>query len=151
MLVRALCAAVLGALSLGIAACGEDTEAKNDYVSKVNAAQNRFAQSVGKIDTSAASPEDLQKSLDSLSGEVKKTADAIAQADPPEDVKSANARLVSILNGYAEDLGQVAEAIGEGGTTTQQLKSAQRIVTATEKAQTAFDQAINQINSQLKE
>lgn len=145
---RVLLVPLLGLLA--VAGCGGDkTESNNKYVDQVNAVQQRFVDSVSKLNTAGTTPTEISAALDQLEAAVSKTAADIRAIDPPGDAKASHERLVSSLEDYAAALGSAGKELGSKDPA-KQAKAGQAVIAATTKAQSSFDAAINEINTKLR-
>ena len=98
----------LAVAALAAAGCG-DTADKNEYVTNVNNAQAALTMSLGKINP-AGQPEQVATELDDGGKAIEKAATDFEAITPPDDAKSAHARIVKGLNGLAATFHDAAEA-----------------------------------------
>jgi hypothetical protein len=142
------------ALSVGVAACGDDgtsTDNKNDYIQKVNDAQKEFADGAAKLNlANPASPEDFKKSLDGLDPLLSGIVADLDGIDPPEEVQAEHDKLVASMKDYQKIVNDNKEGL-TSGEQDQTQQSAQAIATASSKFSTEFDATVDQINSKLRE
>lgn len=140
--------AVLAALAL--AGCAGDAEDNNEYVGKVNAAQEKFVKQVEGLQArDSSSPDAVADDLDQLVTAVKGVAGEIRAIKPPEDAAVAHGQLAKVLDDYAADLDAASDGL-DSGDPTEAAKSAQDVIAETAKAQRAFDTAINRLNQELR-
>ena len=136
-------------LTLGLVACGGDTEEKNDYVAAVNKAQTDFASSISQA-PSGASASDPGSVFDKMAASVDKVVADLKAVEPPDAVKDQHATLVSEL----EEFGTAIEDAGDSLSSRDPQKIASAQAEFAQKASdvgTKIGTAIQQINSELQE
>jgi hypothetical protein len=144
---------ILAVVALGACGGGTSTNEKNAYARKVNAAQTKFASTV----TTAASEESkgaqgltgLQRTLRRFHTAVAGVVRDLRNIDAPSEVSSEHERLVSVMNGYGDQIGQTITEMRNptprvAERAKQRLDLAQRSVTAQVNA------AIASINVKLR-
>jgi len=149
---RALAALLLAlAIALGAAGCGDtgETDAKNEYVTRVAAIQDRLAAALGRARSDASDPVRLRSEVRALRTAVGRAADELDAVRPPPAVGSAHDRLAAVLRGYGRRLRQAAAGAAQA-STSRRLVAAQLVVTSTADAQAQFDRAIAEINRRIR-
>jgi hypothetical protein len=116
LLGAALCAAALVATGCG----------GSDYKSKVEDAAKQFKQSsqaAGKKLRAAKSKKDFAAGVAEFQDAVKTFNGKLQKLDPPKDAKAAQARLISVLNTFSDDVGAVRDALNKDDVSKiQQLQ-----------------------------
>jgi Tfp pilus assembly protein PilP len=143
---RVLLPIVALVVSLGVVACGgSDTDEKNKYVDQVNAAQQKFADAVTKLNTGASSPAEAKQTFDQLDPLLSDVVSDLQAIDPPDEVKAEHEKLTTLIKDFQTDLKKNAADLGNGD-----ISAAQKIATDASKLGTDFDQTIDDINSKLR-
>lgn len=139
--------------ALALAACGGDTDrkAKNDYVRKVNAAQNDFGVTVSTVSariTDKSSSRQDRKTLEEFQSAIEKVVGELRSIKAPSVVKSEHAQLVQAMSGFGAQIKQANSALRN--PTERNIQDARAtIATATQTVNTRIDAAIAAINSKL--
>jgi predicted small secreted protein len=144
-----LVVAALAAVAL--AACGTDTEANNDYVRDVNAAQTTFATNVTRVSqriTPQSTPRQDQRTLERFQEAIDAVIARLRRIDPPDTVERDHARLVSAMSGFGADIAQANEALRSPTRTTLE-RAQQTISRATLTVNGRISAAIEAINRKL--
>lgn len=141
---------LLGAVALG--ACGgDDTEAKNAYVQKVNDAQAAFASTVTTVSqeiTPKSSSKDDRATLERFQKAIEEVVAKLRGIPVPSDVESEHKQLVGAMTGFGEDISTATDALRN--PNSRKIEEAQRAITmATQTVNVRIDQAIAAINSKL--
>lgn len=92
---------------LAVSACGDDTEAKNAYVTKLNAAQTDFKQTFERLEqdiTPTSSVDQDQRTLTSFRTAVDDAVKELREVTPPDDVKDLHARFIAAMSRYGEQI-----------------------------------------------
>ena len=116
---------VVGTLALGIAAAGcggdggGDRLTKEEYQQEVRTVGQTLTRSAEGL--SGAFTQSDPESLDQVADEIEELQDAMNKAaddldamNPPADAESAHNDLVDGIRGFADEIGQVADAAREG-------------------------------------
>ena len=146
-------ALLIAAAATGIAACGEDTDEKNDYVGEVNDVTTTLNEELSKVSssvTSVQSPEEAAAAFGQLASSVQTAADEIEQIDPPEDVAELHDRLVSEVETLAAEATNVVDEIREGGPAAV-VGVATRFIAEANRISGEVDATIAEINSALQD
>lgn len=146
---RALLLTVLPASLAILAGCGGDVAEKNEYVDKVNAAQQRFVKSTESL--AASNPAEVVDALGEIRTGVEKVADEIEAIEPPEDVKDSHAKLVDVLRDFTAELDTATKAISSEKDPAKQAAAAQELLSTINATSQKFNAAIDEINTKLKE
>lgn len=141
---------LVAALALG--ACGgSDREQKNAYVREVNAAQERFAQTVTSVSekiTPKSSATQDRRTLERFRKAIADVVERLRGVDAPEDVKAEHARLVEAMSGFGADIERATDALRD--PDSRKIAEAQRaIAAATQTVNLRIDEAIAAINQKL--
>ncbi len=150
---RILASLLLAVAALGPAACGgdDDREAKNAYVSEVNAAQNDFATNVEtvaqRITPKSSSSQD-RKTLEQFQAAISEVVTNLRRIDVPDGVQSEHDQLVGAMSGFGDEIENATKALRNPDSRT--IAEAQRTIqTATQTVNLRIDAAIAAINSKL--
>lgn len=149
--VRLLAPLVLAAAVL--AGCGGgDVAGNNAYVAKVNAAQDRFARSVQRIqrelDTPTSTPAQDRRALDAFGVAVRRAVDDLRMAAPPATVRALHARLVAALASYGPVIA-ARLAVADSPDPRRLLQATTRFSTQSDAVTVRIQRAIAQINAKL--
>jgi hypothetical protein len=148
-LIVPLCVA---AAAFTIAACGGDTEEKNDYVDQVNEVTTTLNEGLTEISTgaAAATPEEAAKVFADFGAELDTAAADIEAIDPPEDVADLHQQLVTEVEDLGATATNAADEIEQGGPAAVTGVATEFITEAT-TASTEVDSTITEINAKLQE
>ena len=106
----------LAALAVGLAACGGKARlSKADYEQKLTTAGRELAESSKPLAKAKTGPE-FVSAVEQIPDGLRKAADDLGGVKPPEDVQSANDRLVDALRGLADEFDKVKDAARGGAT-----------------------------------
>jgi len=144
---------VLVAVSaLAVAACGEDTEEKNDYVDQVNEVTTTLNEGLTEISSGAAatSPEEASTVFADFGAQLDSAAADIEGIEPPEDVADLHDELVTQIQELGATATNAADEIKAGGVAAVTGVATEFITEAT-TASTEVDSTITEINSTLQE
>ncbi len=150
---RILVSLLLALAALGLTACGgdDDREAKNAYVSEVNAAQNEFAETVRTVSeriTPKSSSGQDRKTLEQFQTAIADVVKSLRGIDVPGDVQSEHDQLVGAMSGFGDQIEKATSALRNPDSRT--IADAQRTIqTATQTVNLRIDAAIAAINSKL--
>jgi hypothetical protein len=151
----------LGALAVSLlllalpalAACGEDTDAQNDYVDEVNGVTtdlndelNRIAGEVTSIDN----PEQAAEAFASFTEAVRSAAAELERIDPPEEVAELQDQLVSEVERLAAEAANVDDEIREGGAAAV-IGVATGFIAEANRISSDLDATLDEINSVLQD
>lgn len=104
----------LAALAVGLGGCGGEARlSKADYEQKLTAVGRELADASKPLVAAKTGPE-FASGVEQIQGGLRKAADDLGGVKPPEDVQSANDRLVDALRGLADEFDKVKEA-AKGG------------------------------------
>jgi hypothetical protein len=109
--------AQLALVALGVAlstACGGDNRlSKNDYEQKVRA-EYADVQDAFRATGAAFGQPGLADKIEQAQTQLRETADALDEAEPPEQVEKENEEIVEGMREYADDLDQLRDAAKKG-------------------------------------
>jgi ElaB/YqjD/DUF883 family membrane-anchored ribosome-binding protein len=136
-----------------LSACGgTSTKDKNAYAQKVNAAQQRFATSVGTVDQQSGSNASLahqQATLRRFEQAIDGVVADLRKIDAPSDVTNEHDRLIAVMTSFGRDIGQATDSLRN--PTQQGVERAkQRLATVTQSVNARVAAAIAAINLKLK-
>jgi len=104
----------LAALAVGLGGCGGDARlSKAEYEQKLTAVGRELAEASKPLAQAKTGP-GFVSAVEQIQGGLRKAADDLGGVKPPEDVASANDRLVDALRGLVDEFDKVKEA-AEGG------------------------------------
>jgi hypothetical protein len=138
-------------LALTLAACGGDTEAKNDYVAAVNRAQTDF---VAVVDDSQsrladnASNEDTATQLDMIRAAAAKVVTRLRGVKPPDEVRSLHNSLVREAEGLVVAFRKAATAY-RSGDSSRILTAKVDLTNDVTKVNEQLNTTINELNRKL--
>lgn len=114
--IRVLTALAALLLAAGLlAACGSDE--KEDYAQQVEEILDPLGTQLSELGTElsgASSESELAEGLGQAESDLEAAASELESLEVPEDVQDINADLVSAINGFAAELGNVREAAESG-------------------------------------
>jgi len=147
---------LLAFAALALVACGggdEDREEKNTYVSQVNAAQARFAQTVTTVSeqiTEKSSSRQDRETLEQFQTAIDDVVADLRDINVPGSVDAEHAQLVTAMRGFGSDIRGAVSALRN--PTEQNIQEARKtITTATQTVNVRIDAAIAAINSKLSQ
>ncbi len=150
---KILVSLLLAIAAIGLAACGgsDDQEAKNAYVSEVNAAQNEFATTVSTVSeriTPKSSSRQDRKTLQQFEAAITKVVKNLGAISVPDGVQAEHDQLVGAMSGFGDEIAKATSALRNPDTRT--IADAQKTIqTATQTVNLRIDAAIAAINSKL--
>ena len=149
---RLIVPVLVAASALAVAACGGDTEEKNDYVDQVNEVTTTLNKGLTEVSSGAAatSPEEASTVFADFGAQLDKAAADIEGIDPPEDVADLHDQLVTEVKDLAATSTNAADEIKAGGVAAVTGVATEFIAEAT-TASTEVDKTITEINSKLQE
>ena len=149
---RLIVLVLTAASALAVAACGEDTNEKNDYVDSVNEVTTTLNEGLTEISSGAAATSpDQAATLFADFGEQLNTASAdIEGIDPPEEVAGLHDQLVTLIQDLSATATNAADEIESGGPAAVTGVATEFIAEST-TASTEVDSTITEINSKLQE
>jgi hypothetical protein len=150
---RILVALLLAFTVLALGACGggDDRDAKNAYVSEVNAAQSEFAanvETVAKRITPKSSSSQDRKTLAQFEAAIARVVENLRGISVPDAVKSEHAQLVKAMSGFGDEIEKATKAL-RNPTQVNIDEARKTIATATQTVNLRIDAAIAAINSKL--
>ena len=153
MRLRTLLPMAAAAAALTLSACGEDVEAKNDYITAVNRAQNQFQVRFERLEakiTAVSTPRQDDATLREFATAVDDVIAQLKRINAPAEVTDLHGRFI----GEVEEYGAVADRARKDF----QSDDPQKVIAAnrkfsTEVTKTAADitTTINEINRKLQE
>lgn len=146
-------AAALVLVLLASGCGGGDTDERNAYVEKVNRVQTQFSSAyrrvAGQITSTSSAAED-RKTLALLRKTITEGAADLRAVKPPSEVKKLHGELVTVLDGYGDQL----DASSTDLVSRDPARAARATAAlATETADTSsdFSKTIAEINQKLRE
>jgi hypothetical protein len=136
----------LSALAIALAACGEDTEEKNDYVDALNAAQQRYADAAAGLGTD---PEAYDRQIEQLTKSTDKLIAEVEELDPPDEVQEQHDAIVATLKEFNDTVKPVLDDLNSGDPA-KEAEAVNSISAAATKLGVTFDQQIDSINQELQ-
>lgn len=149
---RLIVPVLVAASALAVAACGGDTEEKNEYVDAVNQVTTTLNQGLTEVSSGAAatSPEEASTVFADFGKQLDAAAADIEAIEPPEDVADLHDQLVTQVKDLGATATNAADEIEAGGVTSVTGVATEFITEAT-TASTEVDATITEINSKLQE
>ncbi len=149
---RLIVPVLVAASAIAVAACGEDTEEKNDYVDQVNEVTTTLNQGLTEISSGAAatSPDQAATVFADFGSELETAASDLEGIEPPEDVTDLHDKLVTEVKDLGATATNAADEIEAGGVASVTGVATEFITEAT-TASTAVDSTITEINNTLQE
>ncbi|MEA2149648.1 MAG: hypothetical protein QOD69_1478 [Solirubrobacteraceae bacterium] len=150
--VAATSTAIVAVLALAACGGGTSTKDKNAYARKVNAAQQRFASTVSTVDQASGSKSSIavqQRTLQRFKRAIDGVVGDLRRIDAPGEVAKEHDRLVAVMQGFDNDIGQASDAL-RNPTTTAIAQAKQRVGLATRSVNGKVNAAISAINVKLK-
>ena len=149
---RLIVPVLVAASALAVAACGGDTEEKNDYVDQVNEVTTTLNEGLTEISSGAAatSPEQAATVFADFGEQLDTAAADIEGIEPPEDVADLHDQLVTQVEDLGATATNAADEIEAGGVAAV-TGVATEFITAATTASTEVDATITEINSVLQE
>jgi hypothetical protein len=93
-----------------LAGCGEaDRLSKTEYENKLKSEYGDVQEAFLATGSSIGRPE-LAEKIEQAQGQLRDTADALEDVEPPEEVEEENEEIVEGLREYAEDLDELKDA-----------------------------------------
>jgi hypothetical protein len=139
--------AALSALALALAACGEDTQEKNDYVDALNAAQERYADASAGLGTD---PDSYDRQIEQLTKSTDKLIAEVEALDPPDEVQEQHDAIVATLEEFNATVKPVLDDLSSGDPAKEGT-AVNSISAAATKLGVTFDQQIDSINDELQD
>ena len=150
---RAL-AVLIALLALpALAACGEDTDAQNDYVDEVNGVTTRLNDELNRIAsevTSVSNPQEAVDAFATLSDAVRSAGDELEAVDPPEDVAELHDQLVGQVERLAAEAGNAVDEVRAGGPAAV-IGVATAFIGEANRISSDIDGTLDEINSVLQQ
>jgi hypothetical protein len=142
---------LLAAASLGLAACGDDTSEKNDYVDEVNKVTSTLQRGLTEVGGGATvdSPEQAAAVFERFAGQLDAAVTDLEGVDAPEDVADLQDEIVANLRTLQDEATGAANEIRTGGAGAVGGVAAQ-FLTEANRIGTEIDATISEINSQLR-
>ncbi len=141
-------------LSLAASGCGggDDNDASNAYVSSVNDIQTELVaayQRVASQVTSTTPAGDDGATFKKLDEALAESITKMRAVKAPEKVSKLHTELVTVLDGYEEDLAAAAEGLASG-EDARVASARAKLVKDTSSLSIAFSRKINEINAKLR-
>ena len=108
----------LAVLAVMVGGCGGERLSKNEYQQKLKGAGVELSNSSRSLSQATTGPEYATGAQEAEDG-LRKVADELDGVDPPEDVASANGRLVAAFRGLADEFAKVKVAAANGPKAAQ--------------------------------
>lgn len=137
-----LCA-IMSALGLLIAGCGDGALSKSDYIDQNNTIQKELASSIADLNT--VDPNNKSAAASTLLDIQKKLNATVTKLDglaPPKDWSDEHADILKALKNSSAEIGNMAQAVKKGDSTAFEA-SRTKLITYN----TNFSMAVNSINS----
>jgi hypothetical protein len=138
--------------SFAVAACGGDTQEKNDYVGAVNEVTTTLNAGLTTISSEAAtvnSPEQAQGVFTDFATQLDTAAADISQITPPGDVAELHDQLVGDIQTLSAEATAAADEIKTGGAASV-AGVATGFITQADTLSAEIDSTISEINSKLR-
>lgn len=149
---RALAAALVAALGLGLVGCGGDHHQENAYVDAVNRAQGDFAATFARLSkqiTSTSTPAQDRRTLGRFRAAVNRTVVRLRAVDVPSRVRGLHGRLVAEIAAYGRQIDRARSAFRS--RNAQAVLTAQTdLVSAVTRVSAQINRTIDAINRKLK-
>ena len=149
---RALAAALVALLGLGLVACGADHRRENAYVEAVNRAQDDFAASFdrlsGRITSTSTATQD-RRTLRGFRGAVDRTVVRLRGIAVPGSVKALHGRLIGEIGSYGRQIDR-AQAAFRAGDAQSVLAAQTALVSAVTRVSAQINRTIDAINAKLR-
>ncbi len=146
LLALAACAA------FAVAACGGDTQEKNDYVGAVNEVTTTLNTGLTTISSEAAtvnSPEQAEGVFTDFAMQLDAAAADISQITPPDDVAELHDQLVGDIQTLSAEASAAADEIKAGGAASV-AAVATRFIGEANTLSAEIDSTISEINGKLQ-
>lgn len=150
---RLIVLALAVAAALTVAACGGDTEEKNDYVDEVNNVTSTLNTGLQQISTEAATvgtPEEAATIFTDFAGQLDTAATDIEDISPPDDVTELHDQLVEQIETLSAEATNAADEIDAGGAAAV-AGVATGFIGEANTLSSEVDATISEINSTLQE
>ena len=145
--------ALVVAVALVAAGCGNDNRSSNGYVDAVNKAQNEFAATFDKLSTqitSKSTPSQDRRTLDGFKSAVDKVVVQLRAIDVPSKVKAQHQQLIDEIASYGDEIDRARR--GFASQSPQEIIRAQtRLVSAVTRVSGQINKTIDEINKRLRE
>lgn len=146
-----LCLAAASALA--VAACGGDTDEKNDYVAAVDDQTEKLSPALSEATTEYAkanSPEQVSKVFSDLAAELDGVATDLRGIDPPDEVAGLQDRLIGRVGDLSAAAANAGDEVKAGGPATiagvaNEFNSESAMISG------EVDSTLSEINSALQE
>lgn len=148
---RLIVPVLVAASALAVAACGGDTEEKNDYVDAVNEVTTTLNQGLTEVSSGAAatSPEEAATVFADFGDQLDTAASDLEEIEPPGDVTDLHDKLVAQTKDLGATATNAADEIEAGGAAAITGVATEFIAEAT-TASTEVDATISEINDTLQ-
>ena len=155
--------ALLAALivSVGLVACGGSDDgsggssdkpalSKNDYIQRLNNAQNDFVAEASSLNLShPSSPKSFKQSLDTLVGNIDSLVAKMKDLHPPENVSAQHDKLISHLEDFEDLLQGQKDGLASGDRETVRT-AVRKIADGSNEFGTSFGATVSVINRRLQ-
>lgn len=152
-LLRTTALLLIAFAALALSACGDDAErdARNDYVSQVNNAQNEFAQTVTTVSeqiTEKSSSSQDRKTLQQFQTAISDVVTDLREIEVPGAVEDEHEQLVEAMQTFGAEIEQATAVLRN--PDSRKIAEAQRTIqSATQTVNLRVEAAIAAINSKL--
>jgi hypothetical protein len=151
---RVLLVAVVLLSLFGVTACGSDnTKSANTYVSAVNEAQNRFADTFDQLQreiTPTSSVRQDRATLAKFSQAVDRVVAQLRAVKPPDKVKSLHTDLIAAISSYRTEVEKARKAFASRDRKTF-MRTERRFVARVQAISERINKTIAAINAKLHE
>jgi cation transport regulator ChaB len=137
---------VLTLTGLVLAACGGDTEEKNEYVDALNSAQERYADAASGF---GSDPERYGADIKKLTEATDTLIADIEALDPPDEVQEQHDDIIAALREFNGSVKPVTDELNSDDPA-QAATAAQVVATSAARFGSQFDTAVDEINSELQ-
>jgi hypothetical protein len=150
---RALAAALVVALGLGLVACGGDRQQENAYVDAVNHAQGDFAATFDRLSkqiTATSTPAQDRRTLRRFRAAVDRAVVRLRAIEVPDRVRGLHGRLVDEISAYGRQIDKARSAFRS--RNAQAVLTAQTdLVSEVTRVSGQINRTIDAINGRLKD
>jgi hypothetical protein len=129
------------------APAGSSSHERADYLRALGRGQAKLAAAERAIPRRPGTPAQLSRSIGLLASAIRRLGGDLDAIEPPAEVASAHARLVSIVRAYAVALERAGHvAVGPRG----ELRAGNMLISATTTASSAFASTVAMIDAALR-
>ncbi len=146
-----LVAVLFAALALGACGGASDSQIRNAYVQRVNAAQTEFAATVTTVSkriTRQSSSADDRRTLQQFQVAIQTAVRKLREVTVPDNVTTEHSQLVRAMSGFGTQIKKATDALRN--PDSRAIAGAQRTIqSATQTVNARIESAIAAINSKL--